>query len=177
MKNDIVDRKREDLNPEDKTERQKPASLSPRQHHGEDTHISVDKTEKKLTFETTCVKKNNVNMNDRISRFQELVDKSQVWVTGSGKCASHNLKLVRDIVSKKQSFVDKSGGIGWRLSDFTTLVCPKKLCSAPGRVAIDNNTMTAPTRTGGTTNQITELPGSGASNQSPAGHKKMRDIP
>ena len=85
------------------------------------------------------------------------------------------MKLMLDIVQKKLSFVKKCGGIGWRLSDFTTLVCPKKLSSAPGRVAIDNNTMTAPTRTGGTTNQITELPGSGASNQSPAGPKKMRD--
>ena len=175
MKNDIVDRKREDLNPEDKTERQKPASLSPRQHHGEDTHISVDKTEKKLTFETTCVKKNNVNMNDRISRFQELVDKRQVWVTGSGRCASHNLKLVRDIVSKKQSFVDKSGGIGGKLSDFTDLVCPTKLSNTPGKVNIEINTETALTRTGETTNQNTELPGSGATNQSPAGPKKMRD--
>ena len=69
----------------------------------------------------------------------------------------------------------KCGGIGWRLSDFTTLVCPTKLSSAPGRVAIEDNTVTAPTRTGGTTNPNTELPGSGATNQSPAGPKKMRD--
>ena len=108
VKTDSVDRKHEDNTSskdnhihEDKTERQEPASLSPRQHHGENTHISV---EKKLTFETTYVRKNNVMMNDRISRFQELVDKSQVCVTGSGRCASHNWKLVRDIVKKKQSF-------------------------------------------------------------------------
>ena len=63
---------------EDKAERQEPASLSPRQQHGVDTHISVDKT---LTFETTHVRKTNAIMSDKISRFQELVERSQVCVT------------------------------------------------------------------------------------------------
>ena len=178
VKTDSVDRKKEDNIPsednlifEDKTDRQEPASLSPKQHHGVDTQNSVDM---KLTFKTTIRKKTNV-MSDKISRFQELVDKSQVCVTGSGRCASHNMKLVREIIQKKQSFVKKCGGIGWRFCDFTTLVCPTKLSAAPDRVTIDDIAMTAPAGTGGKTNQITELSGSEASNQSPAGPKKMRD--
>ena len=178
MKTGSIDRKKEDNLPsednlfcEDKTNRQEPASLSTKQHHRVDTQSSVDM---KPTFKTTFKKKNSV-MNDKISRFQELVDKSKVCVTGSGRCASHNVKLVREITQKKQSFVKKCGGIGWRFCDFTTLVCPTKLSAAPDRVTIDDIAMTAPAGTGGTTNQITELLGSEASNQSPAGPKKMRD--
>ena len=151
VKTDSEDKKQEDnkviednQNKEDKTQRQEPASLSPRQHHGGDTQYSV---EKKLTFKTTPVTKKN-EMNDKISRFQELVDRSQVCVTGSGRCARHNVRLVRDIVQKKQSFVKKCGGIGWRLCDFVILVCPTKLSSMT--VTSDVNTKTSPNRIGAT---------------------------
>ena len=70
-----------------------------------------------------------------------------------------NLRL--DVLIKKCSYKKKKS------------VCPTKLSNAPGRVTIEDNTVTAPTRTGGTTNQNTELPGSGATNQSPADPKKI----
>ena len=92
--------------------------------------------------------KKKSDVSDRISRFQDIVDRGAVCVTGSGRCATHNKKLVHEVISKKQSCVDKSGGIEWRFSDFTILICPTKLSTAPGRADKDVSTMISQIREG-----------------------------
>ena len=147
--------------PEDNTrnisDTEKPASLSTRGHVNGDQNCTTDVKSVKLTFVVVCtdkqVKKKSVG--DRITRFQDMVDRSAVCVTGSGRCATHNQKLVRRVVTKKQSCVDKCGGVGWRLCDFTVMVCPTRLSSAPGRAGGDDNTEISELRRGKATNQIT----------------------
>ena len=161
----------EDMKPEDNLgtednpiEREKPASLSTRGHMKEGQNCTTDMKSMKLTFGD--VKKKS--MGDRISRFQDIVDRSAVCVTGSGRCATHNQKLVRRVITKKQSCVDKCGGVGWRLCDFTVMVCPTRLSGA-GKAGGDSNTEMSELRRGNATNQITEYLNNIEENQSTAG--------
>ena len=155
------DNQKTEDNPSVNKDREKPASLSTRGHRNEGQNCTTDVKSVKLTFDDVC-KDNQLkkkSMGDRISRFQDMVDRSAVCVTGSGRCATHNQKLVRQVVTKKPSCVNKCGGVGWRLCDFTVMVCPTRLSSAPGGAGGDNNTGVSQLRWVKTTNQKEEFTG------------------
>ena len=78
----------------------------------------------KKTFNQLVKKHTPIKINERISKFQELIAGDEC-VMGSGRCGTHNTKLVRRIVTKKMSCVDKLGGIVWRSGEVTILACPK----------------------------------------------------
>ena len=152
-------------------DREQPASLSTGGHDEEDQNCPDNMESVKTTFSDVCndniVKKKS--MGDRISRFQDIVNKSAVCVTGSGRCATHNQKLVRRVISKKQSCVDKCGRVGWRLCDFTILECPTSLSSAPGMAGGVNNTVMSELRRETSTNKNIEYTNNYEEDQSTAG--------
>ena len=65
--------------------------------------------------------------------------------------------------------------MGWRLCDFTVMVCPTRLSSAPGGAGGDNNTGVSQLRRVKTTNQKEEFTGSNEENQSTAGPVEKRN--
>ena len=173
----IEDNREIEDNPRNISDIKKPASLSTRGQKNGDQNCTTDVKNVKLTFDVVCTDKHlkKKSVSDRITRFQDMVDRNAVCVTGSGRCATHNQKLVRQVVTRKQSCVDKCGGVGWRLCDFTVIVCPTRLSSAPDGAGGDNNTGVSQLRRGKTTNQKEEFTGSNEENQSTAGPVEKRN--
>ena len=99
----------------------------------------------KLTFTSTSVKK-NVNVRERIEKFQNM-NRRNSCVKSSGRCSTHKCALVREIVNKKMSKINKDGKLGWTIGEVTILSCPQSQ-SQVNSTEINRESVTQPTRLG-----------------------------